>query len=46
MAIKRNRRFIEIIAERHETQERRNARQSMMAFWLALPLAIAQLILI
>ena len=46
MAIKRNRRFIEIIAERHETQERRNARQSMMAFWIALPLAIAQLILI
>ena len=46
MAIKRNRRFIEIIAERHETQERRNAKQSMMAFWLALPLAIAQLILI
>lgn len=46
MAIKRNRRFIEIIAERHEAEERKDAKQSMMAFWLALPLAIAQLILI
>lgn len=43
MAIKRNRRFIEIIAERHAMQERKDERQSMAAFWLALPLAIVQL---
>lgn len=44
--MRRNRRFIEILAEREARKERKDARQSMMAFWLALPLAIAQLILI
>lgn len=46
MAIKRNRRFIEILAERQARLERKEERQSMAAFWLALPLAIVQLILI
>ena len=44
--MRRNRRFSEIILDNLKAEEKRDARQSMMAFWIALPLAIAQLILI
>lgn len=44
--MRRNRRFSEIILDNLKAEERKDARQSMTAFWLALPLAIIQLILI
>jgi hypothetical protein len=44
--MRRNRRFSEIILDNLKAEERKDAKQSMMAFWLALPLAIVQLILI
>ena len=44
--MRRNRRFSEIILDNLKAEERKDARQSMMAFWLALPLAIVQLLII
>lgn len=41
--MRRNRRFSEIILDNLKAEERKDERQSMMAFWLALPLAIVQL---
>lgn len=41
--MRRNRRFSEIILDNLKAEERKDARQSMAAFWLALPLAIVQL---
>lgn len=38
MAIKRNRRFIEILAERHEAEERKEMRRAITAMILGLPL--------
>ena len=44
--MRRNRRFVEILAEREARKDARQERQSMMAFWIALPLAIVQLLII
>ena len=44
--MRKNRRFSEIILDNLKAEERKDERQSMMAFWLALPLAIIQLLII
>ena len=41
--MKKNRRFSEIILDNLKAEERKEERQIMAAFWLALPLAIVQL---
>lgn len=41
--MRKNRRFSEIILDNLKAEEKRDARQSMMAFWLALPLVLIQL---
>lgn len=46
MAIRKNRRIQDILNEKHEAEERKEARQDMIACLMALPLAMATLILI
>lgn len=44
--MRRNRRFSEIILDNLKAEERKDERQSMAAFLIALPLAIVQLLIL